>query len=189
MLLTGAATLRAVVPKTGDGPRDGVVFQHRSWGAIVVDHTRACPQIPGQARGAPVAGSPDPAQRRTGPRAGWRRVWPRLTSAELIAAGVSAELLASLALRRASSGRVAKSGDHYFDHGHPMPSYLTQTLDELTDSGLLILTEDVSGMRRLGLTEGGRTRHAQLRATPQSRIRRGAAGPAPQPYTLGEDLS
>ncbi|MGH3872875.1 MAG: hypothetical protein ACRDSR_15445 [Pseudonocardiaceae bacterium] len=92
-----------------------------------------------------------------------RRVRYQLTGAELIRAGVSAELLALLALRRASSGRVAKSGEHYYDYGHPMPSHLTHILDELTEGGFLTLTRrDVWGMRRLGLTDVGRARYAQL---------------------------
>ncbi|PZS40379.1 MAG: hypothetical protein DLM62_03265 [Pseudonocardiales bacterium] len=57
------------------------------------------------------------------PRAGLRRVRLPLTSADLIRAGVRSELLASLALGRASSGRVAKSGGDYFEWGHPLPSY------------------------------------------------------------------
>lgn len=73
---------------------------------------------------------------RTRPRAGWRRVSPRLSNAELIAAGVSAELWGSLALWWALSGRMAKWGDHYYDYDHPMPSFLTQTFDELTKGGL-----------------------------------------------------
>lgn len=122
---------------------------------LAVDSGRAS----GRARPAVV--------RRTGSRGGVRRVPPRLTSAELIAAGVSAELLAVLALRRVFSGRVAKSGDHYYDHGLPMASYLTQTLDELIDGGLLTLTEDVSGMRRVHLTDAGQTRYTQLTAPSQ----------------------
>ncbi len=105
--------------------------------------------------------------RPTGLGAGVRCVRPRLTSAELIAAGVSAELLALLALRRASGGRAAKSGDHYYDDGFPMPSFLTQTLDELTDGGLLTLFEDVWGMRRVHLTDAGQTRYTQLTAPSQ----------------------
>lgn len=139
-----------------------------------MDHPPANSQLLAQAREASVAGHPHgpalPAARsRVGRRAGLRGVPPRLTSAELIAAGVSAELLVSLALRRASSGQIAKSGDHYYDRGHPMPSYLTHTLDELTDSGLLTLTEDVSGMRRCHLTDAGNTRYAQLTRCPNPR--------------------
>jgi hypothetical protein len=99
---------------------------------------------------------------RNRPRAGWRYVPHRLTSAELIADGVSAELLVSLALRRASRGGVAKMGDHYFDRGFPMPSYLTQILDELTEGGLLTLAQEDWGLRRLNLTDAGHTRYAQL---------------------------
>lgn len=130
--------------------------------------------------------APDPAlpvvAHHNRPRADVRRVQYQLTSAELISAGVSAELLALLALRRASSGRVAKSGARYYDHGHPMPSHLTQILDELTEDGLLALAQDVCGMRRLSLTDVGHTRYAQLSGLRlavsrcRSRDRRLAAG-------------
>ncbi|MGH3767271.1 MAG: hypothetical protein ACRDS0_04540 [Pseudonocardiaceae bacterium] len=104
--------------------------------------------------------------RRVSPRAG---LLPRvpLSSAELIKAGVRPELLASLALRRASTGRVAKLGGHYFDYGHPMPSYLTGTFDELVETGLLALAEeDPGGLRRVTLTPAGHARYAQPSVPP-----------------------
>ena len=110
---------------------------------------------------------------RNRPNTGWRGLRPWLTSAELIAAGVNAELLTWWALRRASRGGVAKSGDHYFDRGFPMPSYLTQTLDELTKGGLLTLAQEDWGLRRLSLTNAGHTRYAQL----SNPCRRTGSGP------------
>jgi hypothetical protein len=58
-----------------------------------------------------------------------------------------------------------------------MPSYLTQTLDEFTDGGLLTLTDDVSGMRRCRLTGAGSIRYAQLTRCPSPDPMPGAAGP------------
>lgn len=116
----------------------------------------------------------EPAGRSSVPR-GLRRSSPRpgllprvpLTSAELIKAGVRPEFLASLALRRASGGRVAKLGGDYFDWGHPMPSYLTGAFDELAETGLLALAEEYPcGMRRVTLTRAGRARYAQASAVP-----------------------
>jgi hypothetical protein len=43
------------------------------------------------------------------------------------------EVLASLALRRASGGEMAKSGGHYFDEDHPTPGDLVGAFDDLTD--------------------------------------------------------
>ena len=75
-----------------------------------------------------------------------------LTSAELISAGVRPQLLASLALRRASGAGVAKSGDHYFDGGRPLPTYLTGIFDELAEAGWLRLAgPDMWGLRRVSL--------------------------------------
>lgn len=89
------------------------------------------------------------------------------TSAELIRAGVSPQLLATLALRRACGGGVAKIGDHYFDRGRPMPSYLAGVLNELADTRLLAFTEeDPTGLLRVSLTPAGHLRHEQLSATP-----------------------
>ena len=93
-----------------------------------------------------------------------RRVAP-LTSAELISNGVRPELLASLALRRVASGRVAKWGDHYSDWDRPTPSYLGGIFDELASTGLLALAEQQGhpGLR-VSLTPAGRLRREQLRA-------------------------
>ncbi|HET9253829.1 MAG TPA: hypothetical protein VFO16_01330 [Pseudonocardiaceae bacterium] len=129
-------------------------------GSIVADHTAADRQT--QAQLCPAAPT---VVGRTRLRV--RGVPPRLSSTELIAAGVSAEWLTWRALWRAASGRIAKSNDHYYDYGFPMPSYLTQILDELTDAGLLTLADETSGLRRLSLTETGQARYTQLTAVHQ----------------------
>ena len=99
-----------------------------------------------------------------GCRARLRRAAP-LTSAELISDGVHPEPLASLALRRVASGRIAKWGDHYFDWGRPTPSYLSGVFDELASTGLLAQAEqqDHPGLW-MSLTPAGRLRYEQLRA-------------------------
>lgn len=53
--------------------------------------------------------------------------------------GASPELVASLALRRAYGGAVAKSGDHYLDRGSLTPSHLAGAFDEFIAVGLLAL--------------------------------------------------
>ena len=77
--------------------------------------------------------------------------------------GLSPELLAWWALRRAHRGGVIKWGDQYVDHGRLRLSYLARTFEELTEAGLLTLAdEDPWGLRRLSLTETGRAHYAQL---------------------------
>ncbi|MGH3830305.1 MAG: hypothetical protein ACRDRS_07595 [Pseudonocardiaceae bacterium] len=77
--------------------------------------------------------------------------------------GLSPELLASWALRRAHRGGVAKSGDHYFDRGRLMLSHLTGALDALVEGGVLALAEeDTWGLRRVSLTAAGHDRYPQL---------------------------
>jgi hypothetical protein len=104
-----------------------------------------------------------------------------VTSVDLIRGGVRPELLASLALGRASSGRVAKSGGDYFEWGHPLPSYLTGVFDELAETGLLVLAEeDEWSLRRVYLTPAGQVTSAQLSAkhSGSARLR------DPQPVTV-----
>lgn len=112
------------------------------------------------------------------PAAGYRR-GPRraepLTSAELISAGVRPQLLVALALRRAAGGRVAKSGDYYFEWGRPTPSYLIGVFEELAGTGLLELAEqDPGGFRRMSLTPAGRLRYEQLSDTLPRAVRHDA---------------
>lgn len=47
----------------------------------------------------------------------------------------------TLALRRVSRGRVAKLGDHWLDGGRPVPCFLPEALDELSEAGLLGLAD------------------------------------------------
>lgn len=99
------------------------------------------------------------------------------------ATGLSPELVASLALRRAHDGGVAKVGDRYLDRGHPAPGYLTGAFDELINAGLLALAdEDPYGLRRISVTEAGRIRYAHLRGTRQ---RTGLWVPEPRFPTTG----
>jgi hypothetical protein len=118
------------------------------------------------------------------PRAGLRGIRGvplSVTSVDLIRGGVRPELLASLALGRASSGRVAKSGGDYFEWGHPLPSYLTGVFDELAETGLLVLAEeDEWSLRRVYLTPAGQVTSAQLSAkhSGSARLR------DPQPVTV-----
>jgi hypothetical protein len=108
--------------------------------------------------------------------------WPhasQVSSAEPIREdlGLGPELLAWWALRRAHRGGVVKSGGQYVDHGHLRLSYLTRTLDELTEAGLLALAEeDPGGLRRVSLTGTGHAHYAQLTTTP---ARVGPAAPEP----------
>jgi len=90
-----------------------------------------------------------------------------LSDADLVAV-VSPELVASLVLRLACDGGVAKVGDQYLDGGFPTPGYLAGVFDGLINAGLLALAEeDPSGMRRVSVTEAGHVRYAQLRDTRQ----------------------
>lgn len=106
--------------------------------------------------------------------------------------GLRPELLACWALRRAHGGGLAKSGYQYVDHGRLQLSHLTQILDELTDAGLLVLTDaDPSGLRRVNLTQTGHAHYTQLtthrvtRSVPEPpsphrpRLAAGRAAPTP----------
>jgi len=117
------------------------------------------------------------------PRADLRCVPSPLTSAEPIREnlGLSPELLAWWVLRRAHRRGIAKSSGQYFDDGHLTLSYLTRTLDELTQAGLLALAgEDPGGLRRVGLTETGHAHYVQLTTTP-GRVRLSVPEPQLRP--------
>jgi hypothetical protein len=95
--------------------------------------------------------------------AGQAGVQRPLGDADLVAV-VSPELVASLVFHLVCEGGVAKVGDRYVDGGVPTPDYLAGVFDGLINAGLLILAEqDPSGMRRVGVTEAGHVRYAQLR--------------------------
>ena len=75
------------------------------------------------------------------------------------------ELAVWIALRRARRGGVAKMADCYLDHGRPVPSYLTDPLDELTGAGLLTLAAGdpaIGGLRRVAVTDSGHARYVAL---------------------------
>ncbi|MGH3752345.1 MAG: hypothetical protein ACRDRP_06540 [Pseudonocardiaceae bacterium] len=121
----------------------------------------------GQLLPGPVDTSPHPP---AGPRcspcaraAG--RAWapfPEASSADVVAV-LSPELVASLVLRRACDGGVAKAGNRYVDSGSPTPRYQAGTFDELINTGFLALAEqDLYGLRRVSVTEAGRVQYAQL---------------------------
>ena len=79
--------------------------------------------------------------------------------------GASPELVASLALRRAYGGAVAKSGDHYLDRGSLTPSHLAGAFDEFIAVGLLALGDpDPYQLRWVTVTDAGHVRYAQLRS-------------------------
>jgi hypothetical protein len=99
--------------------------------------------------------------------AGQAGVQRPLSDADLVAV-VSPELVASLVLRLACDGGVAKVRDRYVDGGFPTPGYLAGVFDGLINAGLLTLAEeDPYGIQRVGVTEVGRARYAQLRDTRQ----------------------
>jgi hypothetical protein len=104
--------------------------------------------------------------------AGQAGVQRPLGDAELVAV-VSPELVASLVLRLVCDGGVTKIGDRYLDGGLPTPDYWAGVFDGLINAGLLTLAEeDPYGMRRVGVTETGHIRYAQLRDThPRSGLR------------------
>lgn len=76
--------------------------------------------------------------------------------------GVRPELLTAIVLRRALGGGVAKVGDTVVDYGFLMGRYLTGTFTELLESRLLVLVDEDSGFRRVGVTDLGRARYAQV---------------------------
>ncbi|MGH3764468.1 MAG: hypothetical protein ACRDS0_03995 [Pseudonocardiaceae bacterium] len=68
-----------------------------------------------------------------------------------------------MALRRVSGGGIARTGDHWLEHGHRIPSYIADALGGLCDNGAVALAElDVWGMRRAALTNAGTVRYRQL---------------------------
>ncbi len=72
------------------------------------------------------------------------------------------ELLVWIALRRVHAGGVAKVAGCWLDAGRPVPGYLTDTLDDLTGTGLVALAAGGphGPLRRASLTGGGQVRYA-----------------------------
>lgn len=97
-----------------------------------------------------------------------RRNWIRRRELSLMTAaesteGLSPELLAALALRRALGGGVARVDGVYVDGGHPMGRYLAGTFTDLIDCGLLaVADEDEWGLRRVTVTRSGQALYAQV---------------------------
>ncbi|MGQ0717364.1 MAG: hypothetical protein ACT4NP_08615 [Pseudonocardiales bacterium] len=84
------------------------------------------------------------------------------------ATGLSPELVASPALRRAHDGGVAKAGGSLPRSRSSGLGVPDRAFDELINAGLLALAnEDPYGLRRVSVTEVGRTRYAHLRGTRQ----------------------
>lgn len=85
------------------------------------------------------------------------------------------DLFTWMALRRVHGGHVAKLGSRYLDAGRPVPCFLPAALDDLITAELVILAEPdpmASGMRRVTVTEAGRTRYEALcRQERQSALR------------------
>ncbi|MGH3939484.1 MAG: hypothetical protein ACRDTG_12815 [Pseudonocardiaceae bacterium] len=77
------------------------------------------------------------------------------------------ELREWMALRRVSEGAVTKLGTHWLDHGRPVPCFLPDTLNDLTHTGLITLTDPdplLGGRHRATITPTGHTHYRQLYA-------------------------
>jgi len=74
------------------------------------------------------------------------------------------ELYEWLALRRVHDGGMAKSAGNYYDEGRPTPDYLTLMFDYLIRTQLISVAggDPVWGLRRMSLTDLGKTRYAEL---------------------------
>jgi hypothetical protein len=70
-----------------------------------------------------------------------------------------------IALRRVFDGEVTRLGDCWRDHGHPVPGYVTDSLDELLRGGLVMLADPDSTAENVApaaLTNTGIARFEQL---------------------------
>ncbi|MGH3914768.1 MAG: hypothetical protein ACRDTC_15370 [Pseudonocardiaceae bacterium] len=70
-----------------------------------------------------------------------------------------------MALRRVGEGAVTKLGTHWLDHGRPVPCFLPDTLNDLTHTGLITLTDPdplLGGRHRATITPAGHTHYRQL---------------------------
>ncbi|HET9254947.1 MAG TPA: hypothetical protein VFO16_07060, partial [Pseudonocardiaceae bacterium] len=70
-----------------------------------------------------------------------------------------------IALRRVFDGEVVKLGRCWRDHGHRVPGYVTEALDELLTGGLVTLTDPgpmAEGSALAALTSSGTVRFEQL---------------------------
>lgn len=68
-----------------------------------------------------------------------------------------------IAMRRVSRGGVGTVSGHWLDDGRPVPCFLPEALDSLTNASLVMLTApDSGGQRRATLTDSGAVRYAEL---------------------------
>jgi hypothetical protein len=76
-----------------------------------------------------------------------------------------ADLYHWIALRRVLDGEVTRLDGCWRDHGHLVPGYVTDALDELLTGGLVTLADPglmADGMAFVALTNAGITRFGQL---------------------------
>ncbi|MGH3778319.1 MAG: hypothetical protein ACRDRR_21690 [Pseudonocardiaceae bacterium] len=87
-----------------------------------------------------------------------------------------ADLYDWIALRRVSSGGMAKLGDRWLDSGHRIPGYVTEALAVLCGDGLVTMADPEPGrMARPALTDVGAARYQQLCEQRQTALRVPAA--------------
>jgi hypothetical protein len=80
-----------------------------------------------------------------------------------------ADLYDWMALRRVSSGGIARMGDHWLEHGRRIPGYIADALAVLCDNDVVSLAElDVWSMQRAALTDTGTVRYQQLNRLQQT---------------------
>ncbi|HEY3894271.1 MAG TPA: hypothetical protein VGL88_02775 [Pseudonocardiaceae bacterium] len=92
-----------------------------------------------------------------------------------------ADLYDWIALRRVSTGAMAKLGDRWLEGGRHVPGYVCEALTALCERGLVTQSDPeqaTDGMARAALTPAGITRYLQLCRRRQSAAR---MPPAPDP--------
>ncbi|MGH3822457.1 MAG: hypothetical protein ACRDRA_06405 [Pseudonocardiaceae bacterium] len=86
----------------------------------------------------------------------------------------ASDLATWIALRRAHEGGVANLEGQWFDSGRPVPGYLANALDGLTNRGLLVLADAdprSCGVRRATVTDTGSARYVALCQTHNPGVR------------------
>lgn len=87
-------------------------------------------------------------------------------SDDLVAAApVDTEPRVFVALRRLCRGGMSELGGRWYSHGHPVLSWLGDTLGSLLESGAISLGEpdaESCSMRRASITAAGRARYEAL---------------------------
>lgn len=92
-----------------------------------------------------------------------------------------ADLYDWIALRRVSTGAMAKLGDRWLEGGRHVPGYVSDALTALCERGLVTQSDPeqaTDGMARAALTAAGISRYLQLCRRRQSATR---LPPAPDP--------